>query len=46
MKLKKGTTVYIGGKVFKGEVPDELLPKTVKEVSGDKSKGQPNKKDK
>lgn len=33
VKLKPGTTVRIGGKVFKGSIPEELCPANLKSVS-------------
>lgn len=39
-KLKKGVTVNIGGRNFKGEIPDELAPKVDKKFleSGESGK--------
>lgn len=30
MKLEKGKTVHIGGRKFRGEIPDELVPAGLK----------------
>lgn len=34
MKLPDGVKIFVGGKVLKGEVPDDLIPEKVKQKLG------------
>lgn len=43
MKLENGKTVYVGGKKYRGEIPDSIAEKAVVKEKEQPKKKQPEK---